>query len=1040
MGGSVGDKKDVLSQRLAFWLNRVLEAGRGGDPSDVSEDDAAERKPRNLKQVLVEHTGCAADVPADAHVSAEQAESALGHLQATEHDADVFETLDEDQREEEMALMGRLVNPSGISYDCVAWDPVSDSALARDFNWHPPLLLRSLSAGDFPCSKQHVRDKLESGKRDQERKFVEEINAPDAQMRLQAAAQTLDPTQHEAYKIVTDWAERRFRWEAAPDSVSAPSLEFLLLGTAGTGKTHTAKAAITNMRLLFQNFRAVLTMAFSGVAAANLGSGSCTLDSVFHTNAAEASQELVGDSLDRLVDTLRPVRLIVIDEISTVGAGQFAIIAKRLRQAARVFYRERFNTAPPDDLGSFGGFGIMLMGDFAQLPPVLSSSLLEGSPLIESQKSNMRFEALHGRQLFKDFQQILRLRRIHRQKGADPFKESTMRLRDVAITQEDYELWQTHSLDECDSTEDAPWPGGEKLLQQALYLVADNTQAGRINGKRLASRAPLRGEPASASSLSVVVRCEAKHNNERGVNRKAAAFRNMRKALHLCVGARVFLCLNSIWDVGTVPLGLMNGARGVVVAILYCAPNKQRADENPLAGTGIPSCHAASGSASANLPRGVDACPLPDFIVVNFPDYVGPPIFDGLPQTWVPISAEEVRSEQSKHLCRVGLPLRLAWAMTLHKAQGITASEGTIISFKDARMPRPASKMGLAFVGWTRATQWCKIAFESLPPIDHFLSVRLQADFKTRGRFEEEADRLHDALLLQRGILEQEHLRAHQDHFSRNTRIAEARAATPNELEDIANMLSQRGVAPVPDSVLAWAHAARGRSSGLGMTSIVDAFRRDRHARDAGEQVSSRKNEKGRKQSSNSDWTTQAQQMATEILKDMQFPSDHIRDAMAACGSNTQACVDYCLALAQDTRSQPVADSQVKEYEAADLFSSLGYSLEASTRALEVCDLSFVRALQFLLYGSDLSRAKYLSNARFKRHTRQRVGPLQNSLSIDSVRTQYQERARAELHVNVAVVDFGQYAGRTTGACFWLCLAAGLSSSRWVPGTAAWVR
>ena len=302
----------------------------------------------------------------------------------------------------------------------------------------------------------------------------------------------------------------------------------------------------------------------------------------------------------------------------------------------------------------------MLMGDFAQLPPVLASSLLEGSPLIESTKSNMRFVALHGRQLFKSFTQVLRLRRIHRQKGADPFKESTMRLRDIAITKDDYDLWQTHSIDGCDAKHDAPWPGGENLLQQALYLVADNTQAGRINGHRLASRAASLQEPSSASSLSVVVRCEAKHNNERGANRKASAFRNVRKALHLCVGARVFLCLNSIWGVQTVPLGLMNGARGVVVAILYCAPNSKRADENPLAGTGYPSCQTASGAASAALPRGVDACPLPNFIVVNFPDYVGPSIFPGLPRTWVPISAEEVRSEQSKQLCRVGLPVRLA--------------------------------------------------------------------------------------------------------------------------------------------------------------------------------------------------------------------------------------------------------------------------------------------------------------------------------------------------------------------------------------------
>ena len=230
--------------------------------------------------------------------------------------------------------------------------------------------------------------------------------------------------------------------------------------------------------------------------------------------------------------------------------------------------------------------------------------------------------------------------------------------------------------------------------------------------------------------------------------------------------------------------------------------------------------------------------------------------------------------------------------MTLHKAQGITAHEGTIISFKGARMPRPASKMGLAFVGWTRATQWSKIAFESRPPIDHFLCVRLQADFKNRARFEADADRLHDALLQQRGIVEKDHLRAHQDHFSKIIRCSEARAATPHELEDIVNMLSQRGVAPVSDSVLAWAHAERGRSSGLGMTAIVDAFRRGRHARDAGDQVVSRKKAKGKKQSRNADWTTVAQHMTMEILKEMRFPSDHVRDAMADCGSNAQSCID----------------------------------------------------------------------------------------------------------------------------------------------------
>ena len=65
-----------------------------------------------------------------------------------------------------------------------------------------------------------------------------------------------------------------------------------------------------------------------------------------------------------------------------------------------------------------------------------------------------------------------------------------MRLRDIAITKDDYELWQTHSLDGCDAHHDALWPGGENLLQQALYLIVGDAEAGRINGHRLVSRAP----------------------------------------------------------------------------------------------------------------------------------------------------------------------------------------------------------------------------------------------------------------------------------------------------------------------------------------------------------------------------------------------------------------------------------------------------------------------------------------------------------------------------------------------------------------------
>ncbi len=68
MGGKLGDTKEVLSQRLTVWLRPVVEAGRGGDASDASGEDAADQKPRKLRRTLVARTGGAAPVPVDAYV------------------------------------------------------------------------------------------------------------------------------------------------------------------------------------------------------------------------------------------------------------------------------------------------------------------------------------------------------------------------------------------------------------------------------------------------------------------------------------------------------------------------------------------------------------------------------------------------------------------------------------------------------------------------------------------------------------------------------------------------------------------------------------------------------------------------------------------------------------------------------------------------------------------------------------------------------------------------------------------------------------
>ena len=78
------------------------------------------------------------EAPPDAVVTAEQAESALGHAQATDFDDQLFELLDQELREEELALTGRHVNPTGLDYALLAYDPSQADAVQR-FGWEQSL-------------------------------------------------------------------------------------------------------------------------------------------------------------------------------------------------------------------------------------------------------------------------------------------------------------------------------------------------------------------------------------------------------------------------------------------------------------------------------------------------------------------------------------------------------------------------------------------------------------------------------------------------------------------------------------------------------------------------------------------------------------------------------------------------------------------------------------------------------------------------------------------------------------------------------------
>ena len=450
LGGKLADKKSVLVERLAHWLNQVVEDGREARTSDASgeegsdeevEDHAAPQKRR--RHLLIPETRAIEEVPYDAIVTAEQAESALGHVQATEFDEAALEVLDLELRQEEEALAGRHVNPNGIDYSCLHADS-QDAHDAVTFGWDAAGMSPChLSRTNFAFTADDMQTRLQQGAQALYSGFEESLRAGS-----DADLASLDPTQRLAYDVVDEWATKRLSWlssqslttTSSQSLTTTPLLRMLLLGTAGTGKTYTAKLAIARARRTFGSFHLVLTVAYSGAAAANLGDGARTVDSVFHTNTEHAAEDLTGEALDKIVLAFRHVQLLVIDEVSTVGAPAFEIISRRLEQVGKVLCRERHGHRAPDSLGGFGGIGVVLIGDFAQLPPVLSSSLLSDAAIEEKRSSGSRSMTLAGRQTFQSFEQIVRLRRVHRLLGIDHFKESTLRLRDAAFTMEDYAL------------------------------------------------------------------------------------------------------------------------------------------------------------------------------------------------------------------------------------------------------------------------------------------------------------------------------------------------------------------------------------------------------------------------------------------------------------------------------------------------------------------------------------------------------------------------------------------------------------------------
>lgn len=283
-----------------------------------------------------------------------------------------------------------------------------------------------------------------------------------------------------------------------------------ITGPAGTGKSFLLRSIIHYARSALD--KNVGVTASTGNAALQLGAGATTVHSFLGIGMGrESAEALARAAPKRIVERIRSLDILVIDEISMISADLLAKISEYLCMIRR-------------DDAPFGGIQIVLCGDFCQLGPV---------------------------------------------EGAFCFLAPIWRHADVTIAPLDQLMRQAEDGDLVRILEQARWGNLDdeavatlRRLRRTRFppgidptvLLSNNRDVERINASRF--EALVSSGAARRTYRTTWSREGAAHAREW-----------MRRAwipegLDLCVGAQVLLTHNL--DPAS---GLVNGARGVVVAV-----------------------------------------------------------------------------------------------------------------------------------------------------------------------------------------------------------------------------------------------------------------------------------------------------------------------------------------------------------------------------------------------------------------------------------------------------------------------------------------
>ena len=328
---------------------------------------------------------------------------------------------------------------------------------------------------------------------------------------------------------------------------------------------------------------------------------------------------------------------------------------------------------------TFGSISVILVGDIAQLPPVGDKPLYHSMPKTEKQ--------IQGFLLYHEFKKVVKLTVNQRVQGNNieqsNFREMLTRARHGESTESDWHSLISRTPDKVHNV--------NEFEKNSVRICYHKEKVTELNIRRLKSL----GQPIAIIKACHSIGAQTLSADDMG---------GLEPIVYLSKGAKVMLTMNLWTDVG-----LCNGALGTVLDFVY-AEGQQ------------PPC-------------------LPICVLVQFDDEYKGPSVSSLFQRCVPICPiTQVSESLGKKYERQQLPLKLAWAMTIHKCQGLTLSKAWIDLGSSERSP------GITYVALSRVKKIQDLLIEPMT-LERLQAVKKSTNFKFRLEEENRLDMLANETL-----------------------------------------------------------------------------------------------------------------------------------------------------------------------------------------------------------------------------------------------------------------------------------------------------